>query len=53
LEQDRQVLKSIAQRFEGKLALNCYVIQGGEIRVGDGVQLLNAREPREVRASKG
>ncbi len=53
LEQDRQVLKSIVQRFEGKLALNCYVIQGGEIRVGDSVQLLNAREPREVRASKG
>jgi uncharacterized protein len=51
LKQDHQVLKSIVQRFGGKLALNCYVIQGGEIRVGDSVELLEARQSEEVRAS--
>lgn len=49
LEQDRRVLKSIVQRFEGKLALNCYVIQGGEIRVGDDVQLVNDAEEEAIR----
>jgi MOSC domain-containing protein YiiM len=39
LLQDRYVLKDIVRKFAGKLALNCYVIQGGEIRVGDDVQL--------------
>lgn len=47
LEQDRQVLKGIAQRFGGKLALNCYVIQRGEIRVGDPVELLEANHTEE------
>ena len=40
LKQDRGVLKEIVQKFEGKLALNCFVIKGGEIRIGDAVQLL-------------
>ena len=44
LKQDRQVLKEIAQKFGGTLALNCYVIQGGEIRVGNAVVLLPKRE---------
>lgn len=39
LEQDRNVLRGIAQKLNGKLALNCHVIQGGEIRIGDTVQL--------------
>lgn len=39
LEQDRQVLRDIAQKFGGKLALNCYVVQGGEVKVGDPVAL--------------
>src|SRR5689334_7574940 len=30
LAQDHQVLRGIAEQFEGKLALNCYAIQGGE-----------------------
>ena len=38
LKQDRQVLTGIVQKFEGTLALNCYVILGGEIRVGDPVE---------------
>ena len=43
LKQDRQVLKEIAQKFGGTLALNCYVIHGGEIRVGDAVALVPKR----------
>lgn len=39
LKQDRQVLTGIVQKFGGTLALNCYVIRGGEIRVGDAVEL--------------
>lgn len=51
LEQDRQVLRGIVQRFGGKLALNCYVIRGGEIRVGDPVELLEAHQSEEISAS--
>ena len=40
LEQDPQVLRGIVQKFGGRLALNCYVIRGGEIRVDDTVELL-------------
>jgi uncharacterized protein YcbX len=40
LEQDRRVLKKIVDQFDGRLALNCWVIQGGTIRVGDEVELL-------------
>ncbi|HKO31333.1 MAG TPA: MOSC N-terminal beta barrel domain-containing protein, partial [Nitrospiraceae bacterium] len=40
LKQDRQVLMDIARKFGGTLALNCYVIRGGEIRGGDSVELL-------------
>ncbi len=40
LEQDRQVLASIVARFGGKLALNCFVIRGGEIQVGDAVEVI-------------
>jgi hypothetical protein len=37
--QDLSVLKQIVRQFDGTLALNCYVIQGGEIRVGDDVEI--------------
>lgn len=40
LKQDRRVLTDIVQKFGGTLALNSYVIQGGEIRVGDAVELI-------------
>ncbi len=40
LKEDRQVLMDIVQKFGGKLALNCYVIRGGEIRVDDPVELV-------------
>ncbi len=44
LKQDRQVLSGIVQKFGGMLALNCYVIQGGEIRVGDVAALVPEHE---------
>ncbi|THJ25044.1 MAG: MOSC domain-containing protein [Nitrospira sp. CG24E] len=50
LKQDRQVLTDIVRRFEGTLALNCYVIRGGEIRVGDHVELARHHECEAVRA---
>ncbi len=39
LIRDREITQDIYRRFEGKLALNCFVIEGGEISVGDEVQL--------------
>ena len=52
LEQDLQVLRGIAQNFGGKLALNCYVIRGGEIRVDDRVELVPHRGCEAVRAGQ-
>ena len=40
LVQDKGITRGIYERFEGKLALNCFVIEGGEIAVGDAVQLV-------------
>jgi uncharacterized protein YcbX len=42
LEQDRRVLQGILREFDGKLALNCFVIWPGQIRVGDPVELQDA-----------
>ena len=39
LVQDKKITQSIFERFDGKLALNCFVIKGGEISVGDEVNL--------------
>jgi uncharacterized protein len=50
LKQDRQVLSGIVQKFEGTLALNCYVIRGGEIRVEDPVELVPEHECKAIRA---
>ena len=41
LVQDKEVTRGIYRRFDGKLALNCFVIEGGEIAVGDEVQLVH------------
>jgi len=49
LRQDRQVLTDIVRKFGGTLALNCYVIRGGEIRVGDAVELVRHNECATVR----
>lgn len=43
LVQDKQITREIYRRFEGKLALDCFVIQGGEIAVGDEVTLARGR----------
>ncbi len=49
-EQDRRVLADIVRNFGGTLALNCHVIQGGEIRVGDAVELVRDHDCAAVRA---
>ena len=43
LVQDKEVTRSIYRRFDGKLALNCFVIEGGEITVDDEVELVHGR----------
>jgi hypothetical protein len=43
LVQNKEITRDIYRRFEGKLALNCFVIQGGEIAVGDKVQIGRGR----------
>lgn len=42
LKQNQAVLREIVRKFAGKLALNCHVIQGGKISVGDTVELAEA-----------
>ena len=37
---DKGITQEIYRRFEGKLALNCFVIEGGDITVGDEVTRL-------------
>ena len=51
LVQDKEVTRSIYRRFDGKLALNCFVIEGGEITVGDEVQLVRGRSCAESAAA--
>ena len=41
LEQDPTVLRRIVKNFGGRMALDCAVIQGGRIAVGDHVELLD------------
>jgi uncharacterized protein YcbX len=41
--QDRNITRSIFRRFGGTLALNCFVIEHGEIAVGADVQLVRGR----------
>lgn len=41
--QDAEVTRDIYRRFEGKLALNAFVVEGGEIAVGDPVTLVPGR----------
>ncbi|HSE05480.1 MAG TPA: MOSC N-terminal beta barrel domain-containing protein [Methylomirabilota bacterium] len=40
-EQDLSVLRRIASEFEGQMALDCAVVRGGRIAVGDPVELLD------------
>ena len=50
LVQEKEITRGIYRRFEGKLALNCFVIEGGEIAVGDEVQLVRGRACAESAA---
>jgi MOSC domain-containing protein len=50
LVQDKEITRDIYKRFDGKLALNCFVIEGGEIAVGDEVQLVRGRACAESAA---
>jgi uncharacterized protein YcbX len=43
LAQDKEITRGIYARFGGKLALDCFVIQGGELAVGDEVRLVRGR----------
>ena len=51
LVRDKEITRDIYRRFEGKLALNCFVIEGGEITVGDEVQLVRGRACAESAAA--
>jgi len=46
------VLRDIVRRFDGKLALNCWVIQGGEICIGSKVELVETCEREKAIARK-
>jgi uncharacterized protein YcbX len=50
LIQKKEITRDIYRRFEGKLALNCFVIEGGEIAVGDDVELVRGRGCAEAAA---
>ena len=53
LVQDREITRGIYQRFEGKLALDCFVIEGGAIAVGDTVRLVRGRGCAEPAGGTG
>jgi len=48
---DKTITQGIYQRFAGKLALNCFVIEGGDISVGDAVELTRGRACAESAAA--
>jgi len=50
LVQDKEITRGIYRRFDGKLALNCFVIEGGEIAAGDEVRLVQGRACAEFAA---
>jgi uncharacterized protein YcbX len=51
LVRDKEITREIYRRFDGKLALNCFVIDGGEITVGDAVHLVRGRACAESAAA--
>jgi hypothetical protein len=51
LVQEKEITRGIYRRFDGKLALNCFVLEGGEIAVGDEVQLVRGRACAESTAA--
>ena len=53
LAQDPRVLKDIVQRFDGRLALNAEVVQGGTLRTGTAVELLAAADDASTLVVRG
>ena len=51
--QDKEITRDIYRRFDGKLALNCFVIEAGEIAVGDEVRLIKGRACSGTETSAG
>jgi MOSC domain-containing protein len=41
IERDPSVLRRIVQEFDGKIALDCWVLEPGRIRLGEPVEILN------------
>ncbi|HUO05697.1 MAG TPA: MOSC N-terminal beta barrel domain-containing protein [Candidatus Binataceae bacterium] len=52
LIQDKNITREIYRRFDGKLALNCFVIEGGDITVGEEVRLVRGRACAASTAAK-
>jgi MOSC domain-containing protein len=48
---NKDITRDIYRRFDGKLALNCFVIEGGELTVGDEVRLVRGRACAESAAA--
>jgi len=48
---DKDITRDIYRRFAGKLTLNCFVIEGGNISVGDAVELMRGRACAESAAA--
>jgi uncharacterized protein len=44
LKKNREVLNEIVDIFDGMAALNCFVVQGGEIRVSGTVELFSGKD---------
>jgi uncharacterized protein YcbX len=40
LEQDPSILRRFVEEFDGRFALDCYVVEPGAVRVGDEAELL-------------
>jgi uncharacterized protein YcbX len=52
-EQDPNVLRRIVEEFGGRIALDCGIVQGGWMRVGDPVALLVGRHSGNARRPSG
>ena len=50
LAQNKEILLGIHRSFGGKLALDCFVIEGGEVAVGDEAHLVRGRACTESEA---
>jgi uncharacterized protein YcbX len=50
--QDKSITRGIYQRFGGDLALDCFVIEGGDVALGDAVELLRGEAGADPRPSR-